>query len=67
MNSENQSKLKIVLVSATENKQMEKENEQEDDEEFDYIKIPPDGGFGWVVVIACFVGVSEVCALFIVS
>jgi hypothetical protein len=28
---------------------------EEDDEEYDYITIPPDGGFGWVVLIACFV------------
>ncbi len=27
----------------------------EDDEEYDYITIPPDGGFGWVVLVACFV------------
>ena len=27
----------------------------EDDAEFDYIVVPPDGGFGWVVLIACFV------------
>ncbi|CAF1600271.1 unnamed protein product [Rotaria magnacalcarata] len=26
----------------------------EDDEEYDYITVPPDGGFGWVVLIACF-------------
>jgi len=29
--------------------------ELEDDEEYDYITIPPDGGFGWVVLIECFV------------
>jgi hypothetical protein len=27
----------------------------EDDEEYDCITIPPDGGFGWVVLVACFV------------
>ncbi len=27
----------------------------EDDEEYDSITVPPDGGFGWVVLIACFV------------
>jgi hypothetical protein len=27
----------------------------EDDEEYDYITVPPDGGYGWVVLIACFV------------
>ncbi|CAF4488231.1 unnamed protein product, partial [Rotaria socialis] len=26
----------------------------EDDGEYDYITVPPDGGFGWVVLIACF-------------
>ena len=26
-----------------------------DDDEYDYITQPPDGGFGWVVLIACFV------------
>lgn len=26
-----------------------------DDDEYDYITVPPDGGFGWVVVFACFV------------
>ncbi|CAF1071265.1 unnamed protein product [Adineta steineri] len=26
----------------------------EDDEEYDYITIPPDGGYGWVVLLACF-------------
>ena len=27
----------------------------EDDDEYDYITVPPDGGFGWVVLVACFV------------
>ncbi|CAF0941506.1 unnamed protein product [Rotaria sordida] len=31
-----------------------KSDELEDDDEYDYIKVPPDGGFGWVVLIACF-------------
>ncbi|CAF1423551.1 unnamed protein product [Adineta steineri] len=26
----------------------------QDNEEYDYITIPPDGGYGWVVLIACF-------------
>ncbi|UJR33413.1 hypothetical protein I4U23_020857 [Adineta vaga] len=26
----------------------------DDDDEYDYITTPPDGGFGWVVLIACF-------------
>lgn len=30
-------------------------SELDDDEEYDYITVPPDGGFGWVVLIACFV------------
>ncbi len=30
-------------------------NKLEDDEEYEYITIPPDGGYGWVVLIACFV------------
>ena len=25
------------------------------DQEDDYITVPPDGGFGWIVLIACFV------------
>ncbi len=52
---------------ATETKQipstMSKENEEaqkklsklDDDDEYDYITVPPDGGFGWVVLVACFV------------
>jgi hypothetical protein len=24
----------------------------EDDEEYDYITVPPDGGFGWIVLVA---------------
>ena len=27
----------------------------DDDAEFDYIVVPPDGGYGWVVLVACFV------------
>ena len=27
----------------------------EDDEQYDSITVPPDGGYGWVVLIACFV------------
>ena len=26
-----------------------------DDEDYDYLTIPPDGGYGWVVLVACFV------------
>jgi hypothetical protein len=30
-------------------------NKLEDDDEYEYVVVPPDGGFGWVVLIACFV------------
>jgi hypothetical protein len=30
-------------------------NQPEDDDEYEYVAIPPDGGFGWVVLVACFV------------
>jgi hypothetical protein len=40
---------KEVVKSASEKQKLE------DGEEYDYIVVPPDGGFGWVVVIACFV------------
>lgn len=33
----------------------------EDDGEYDYITVPPDGGFGWVVLIACFVSSHIKC------
>lgn len=26
-----------------------------DEEEYDYITVPPDGGYGWVVLVVCFV------------
>ena len=29
--------------------------DDDDDDEYDYITVPPDGGYGWVVLIACFV------------
>lgn len=38
-----------------ENKQWD---ESQDDEEYDYVTIPPDGGFGWVVLVACFVNIK---------
>jgi hypothetical protein len=28
---------------------------EDDESDDDYITVPPDGGFGWVVLIACFV------------
>ncbi|CAF0775204.1 unnamed protein product [Adineta ricciae] len=31
-----------------------KSTELDDSEEYDYITVPPDGGFGWVVLFACF-------------
>lgn len=39
-------------------KSKNKTEETEDSEEYDYITVPTDGGYGWVVLIACFV--SEV-------
>ena len=45
-------------------KEVEEERELrklEDDIEYDYITVPPDGGFGWVVVIACFVSYFFKC------
>jgi hypothetical protein len=35
----------------------------DDDDEYDYITVPPDGGFGWVVLIACFVSDYFKCIL----
>ncbi|UJR13807.1 hypothetical protein I4U23_000818 [Adineta vaga] len=32
----------------------EKASQVDNDEEYDYITVPPDGGFGWIVLIACF-------------
>ena len=34
-----------------------KSTELDDSEEYDYITVPPDGGFGWVVLFACFVSI----------
>ena len=31
------------------------EDGNDDDDEYDYITVPPDGGCGWVVLVACFV------------
>ncbi|CAF1451726.1 unnamed protein product, partial [Rotaria sordida] len=30
-----------------------KSNKLDDDDEYDFITVPPDGGFGWIVVLAC--------------
>ncbi|CAF0965157.1 unnamed protein product [Rotaria sp. Silwood1] len=54
MTKKDKSKSKTTSVAEKEKKPVEKVNEHEDDEEYDYIKIPPDGGYGWVVLIACF-------------
>lgn len=35
-----------------------KSAELDDSEEYDYITVPPDGGFGWVVLFACFVSIQ---------
>ena len=29
--------------------------EVQENDEFEYVTIPPDGGFGWIVLVACFV------------
>jgi len=31
------------------------EDGNDDDDEYDYITVLPDGGYGWVVLVACFV------------
>ncbi|CAF2522289.1 unnamed protein product [Rotaria sp. Silwood2] len=54
MTNKSKSKSKTTSVAEKEKKPPTKVSEPEDDEEYDYIKIPPDGGFGWVVLVACF-------------
>jgi hypothetical protein len=46
----------VKTKSLTEVKKSTSEKRKlEDDSEYDHIAVPPDGGFGWVVLIACFV------------
>ncbi|CAF0727671.1 unnamed protein product [Rotaria sordida] len=52
MAKEIEKKLEAEAVELTSDKR--KLRKLEDDEEYDYITIPPDGGFGWVVLKACF-------------
>ena len=33
--------------------------ELQESDEFEYVTIPPDGGFGWIVLLACFVSISD--------
>jgi hypothetical protein len=53
MTSKAETKLEKEEIELTTQKR--KARKLEDDEEYDYITVPPDGGFGWVVLIACFV------------
>lgn len=36
------------------NKENNDFGKEQDNDEYDYITVPPDGGFGWVVLLACF-------------
>ncbi|CAF3418435.1 unnamed protein product [Rotaria socialis] len=54
MTTEKKSKLKIKSVKEKEKQPTVKVSQPPDDEQYDNIKIPPDGGYGWVVLIACF-------------
>jgi hypothetical protein len=42
------------MASKAESK-LQKETTEYQEEEDDDIIVPPDGGFGWVVLVACFV------------
>ncbi|CAF3345982.1 unnamed protein product [Rotaria sp. Silwood1] len=52
MANEVEKKLQTEAAESTSEKR--KLRKLEDDEEYDYITVPPDGGFGWIVLIACF-------------
>ncbi|CAF3336006.1 unnamed protein product [Rotaria sp. Silwood1] len=52
MANEVEKKLQTEAAESTSEKR--KLRKLEDDEEYDYIAVPPDGGFGWIVLIACF-------------
>ncbi|CAF1273343.1 unnamed protein product [Rotaria sordida] len=54
MAKKSKSKSKTTSATEKETKPPNKVSELEDDEEYDYIADPPDGGFGWVVLVACF-------------
>lgn len=53
MTTEAETKLEKQAIESTSEKR--KLRKLEDDEEYDYITVPPDGGFGWIVLVACFV------------
>ncbi|CAF4570689.1 unnamed protein product [Rotaria sp. Silwood2] len=46
---------KISTLKDDQEKVENKLSKLDDDDEYDYITIPPDGGFGWVVLVACFI------------
>ncbi|CAF0747997.1 unnamed protein product [Didymodactylos carnosus] len=48
-------KSKTTSSTASTEKTKKLKKELENDDEYDYIAIPPDGGYGWVVLIACFI------------
>ncbi|CAF1046568.1 unnamed protein product [Rotaria sp. Silwood1] len=45
---------KISVLKDDQEKVENKLSKLDDDDEYDYITVPPDGGFGWVVLVACF-------------
>lgn len=44
-----------VETKSEKEEKLEKPTNLECDDEYDYITVPPDGGFGFVVLAACFV------------